>query len=160
MQWSNYYRRSRIMSGVRNFEEFLKENVVKKQSVDKSRSEFLAKESKNSYNSLLKIVKEIGIDEGNSNMFVKLCYDIIMEMIRAKMLLEGYNASGFKVHEAEVSYLRVLNFNERDVQFADQLRFFRNGIVYYGTQLDKVYAKKVIDFTREIFHKLNKLILS
>lgn len=147
------------MRGVRSFDEFIKENVVKKQSIDKSRSEFLARESKNSYTNLLKIIKGIGVDDSNANMFVKLCYDIIMEMIRAKMLLEGYNASGFKAHESEISYLRILNFNERDVQFADQLRFFRNGIVYYGTQLDGIYAKKVIDFTKLIYSKLNKLIL-
>lgn len=148
------------MRGVRSFDEFIKENVVKKQSADKSRSEFLAREAKNSYTNLLKIINGIGVDDSNANMFVKLCYDIIMEMIRAKMLLEGYNASGFKAHEAEISYLRILNFNERDIQFADQLKFFGNGIVYYGTQLDGIYAKKVVDFTKWIYSKLNKLILS
>ena len=60
------------------------------------------------------------------------------------MLLEGYNASGLGAHEAEVSYLRVLGFSENDVQFADQLRFFRNGMLYYGTMLDKEYAKIAI----------------
>jgi len=81
-----------------------------------------------------------------------------MELIRAKMLLEGYNASGFGAHEAEVSYLRVLGFNEKDVQFADQLRFFRNGMLYYGTILDKEYAERVIEFTKKTYAKLKTMI--
>jgi len=77
-------------------------------------------------------------------------------MIRAQMLLEGYNASGFGAHEAEVSYLRVFGFDERDVQFADQMRFFRNGMIYYGTIMDREYAEKVIEFTKRMYAKLKK----
>ena len=77
-----------------------------------------------------------------------------MEIIRAKMLLEGYNASGIGAHEAEVSYMRILGLGEKDVQFADQIRFFRNGMLYYGTILDKEYAEKVIEFTKRIYNKL------
>jgi len=70
------------------------------------------------------------------------------------MLLKGYNAAGQGAHEAEVSYLRVPGFKENDIQFADQLRFFRNGIVYYGTILDKGYAEKVVEFTKNVYLKL------
>ena len=80
----------------------------------------------------------------------------MMELIRAKMLLNGYNASGVGWHEAEVSYLRILGFVEKDVQFADQIRFFRNGMLYYGTILDKEYAEIVIEFTKRIYSKLKK----
>ena len=41
------------MKAIKNFEEFIKERIVKKQSVDKSRAEFLVKEASNSYNNLL-----------------------------------------------------------------------------------------------------------
>ena len=93
----------------------------------------------------------------NANNFVKPCYDILMEMIRAKMLLDGYNASGHGAHEAEVSYLRLLGFNEKDIQFADQLRYFRNGILYYGTILDKEYAELVVDFTKKKYSTLKEV---
>jgi len=49
-----------------------------------------------------------------------------------------------------------LGFNENDVQFANQLRFFRNGMIYYGTILDTEYAEKVIEFTKRIYLKLKK----
>jgi len=145
------------MRPVRNFEEFITERTVKIQGIDKSRSEFLIKESENSYDNLLEKIHLIKIRDSNANDFVKSCYDIITELIRAKMLLKGYNASGIGAHEAEVSYMRILGFNEKDVQFADQLRFFRNGMLYYGTILDKEYAGKVIEFTKRIYQKLRTL---
>ena len=79
-----------------------------------------------------------------------------MELIRAKMLLAGYNAAGFGAHKAEVSFMRVLGFDEKEVQFADQMRFFRNGIVYYGTSLDAEYAQKVIEFTKKNYLRLTQ----
>ncbi len=73
------------------------------------------------------------------------------------MLLEGYNATGQGAHEAEVSYLRVLNFKETEVQFANQLRYFRNGMLYYGTILEQEYAEKVIVFTKKNYDKVKRI---
>lgn len=146
------------MKGIRKFEEFVKENIVKKQSIDKSRAKFLIEESENSYNNILEILKKLKLNDDNANMFIKSCYDIITELIRAKMLLEGYNAAGFRAHEAEISYMRNLGFNENDVQFANQIRYFRNGVLYYGTMLDKTYAEDVIKFTRRIYFKLKDML--
>ncbi len=146
------------MKGILKFDEFIKKNIVKKQSIDISRAEFLIKESENSYNNLLEMIEKLKLNNTNANNFVKLCYDILMVLIRAKMLLEGYNASGFGAHEAEVSYLRVLGFSETDVQFTDQIRFFRNGMLYYGTIVDKEYAQKVIEFTKRIYHRLREMV--
>ncbi|MEK6912683.1 MAG: hypothetical protein AABX26_01865 [Nanoarchaeota archaeon] len=77
-----------------------------------------------------------------------------MELIRAKMLLDGYSASGFDAHKAEIAYLKILNFEYKDTEFLDKMRFFRNGMMYYGTILDKEYAEKVVEFTKKIHKKL------
>ena len=146
------------MKAIKDFEEFIKNNTVKKQSPDKSRAEFLIKESENSYNNLLELIKRINLTDGTANLFIKQCYDILMELIRAKMLREGYNASGHGAHEAEVSYLRLIGFKETEVQFFDKLRFFRNGIVYYGKNLDKEYAEKVIKFTELKYINLKEIL--
>lgn len=146
------------MRAIRKFDEFVKENIVKKQGIDWSRAEFLIKESENSYDNLLEMLEKIELDDKNANTFVKSCYDILMELVRAKMLLKGYNASGFGAHEAEVSYMRVLGFDEKDVQFANQMRFFRNGMLYYGTAIDKIYAEKVIGFTKRLYTKLKEIL--
>ena len=146
------------MRAIKSFDEFIKSGVAKKQSADKSRAEFLMKEAETSIEGLNERVKIMGIDNKNANSIIKDCYDILMELIRAKMLLGGYNAIGQGSHEAEVSYLRRLGFNENDVQFVDQMRFFRNGILYYGTILDKEYAEKVIKFSEKIYLKLKNLL--
>ncbi len=98
----------------------------------------------------------MGINVDNINDYVEHCYDIIMFLIRAKMYLDGYYASGQGAHEAEVSYLRKVGFTEKEVQFMDQMRFFRNGILYYGTALDQEYAEKVVKFTKTVHPKLKE----
>jgi len=138
----------------KRFEEFIKEGIVKKQTPDKSRAEFLIKESENAYKILLLKIEKLGISDDTTNDLIKSCYDILMELIRAKMLLEGYNASGAGAHEAEIAYLKILNYEEKDIQFLNQLRYFRNGMLYYGTILDSEYAEKVIDFTKRNYKKL------
>ncbi len=146
------------MKAIRSFEEFVRQGIVKKQSPDKSRAEFLIKEAEQSYAYLLELIDKIGINKNNTNSHVKNCYDILTELIRARLLLEGFNASGQGAHEAEVSYLRTLSFSEKEVQFADQMRYFRNGMLYYGTILDKEYAKKVFEFTKRIYTKLKNMV--
>ncbi len=146
------------MKSIRKFEEFIAENIVRKQGINRSRVNFLVEESENSYNNLLEMLQKIKLKDTNANAFVKSCHDILMELIRAKMLIDGYNASGFGAHEAEVSYLRNLGFKEQEVQFADQMRFFRNGMLYYGTILDKEYAEKVIEFTKKNYLRLKEMI--
>ena len=134
------------MKDLRDFEEFIKKGIIKKQSPDKSRAEFLFKEAENNYSFLLQLLEKFEITDENANSIIKSCYDILMEIIRAKMLLDGYNASGFDAHKAEVAYLRVLGFEENDVKFADKIRYYRNGMIYYGKAFDKEYAEKVLDF--------------
>jgi len=144
------------MKPIKDFDEFVQNRTVKKQSIDKSRAEFLLKEAENSYEFLLEKIKKIVLTDKNSNDFVKSCHDIIIEIVRADMLLRGYNEAGAGADEAEVAYMRVLGFDESIVQFADQIRYFRNGMLYYGTVLDKEYAEKVIEFTKKIYSELKE----
>ena len=138
------------------FEEYVSEGVVKKQYADISRANFLTKESEKAYSSLMKIIKALGIDDENANTVIKTAYDILMEVIRAEMLKQGYNSVGAGAHEAEVSFTRKLKLSENEVQFLDQLRYFRNGIMYYGKILDKEYAENVMKFLDEIYPRLKR----
>jgi len=144
----------------RNFEEYLAEGVIRKCSSDFSRSRFLIEETNKSFNGLKKRILVMGIDDDNVNSIVKDCYDIILELIRAKLLLEGYNSSGQFAHEAEISYLKNLKFKDSDILFVNELRYFRNSITYYGKQLTIEYAKKVFDFTEKIYSLLREKIES
>lgn len=135
-----------------------KKELLKSKAQINLRAEFLVKESEKNYSFLLQLLNKFEITDDNANSIIKPCYDILMEIIRAKMLLDGYNASGFEAHKAEVAYLKVLGFEEKEVKFADQMRYYRNGMLYYGTLLDKEYAEKVLEFTKRIYKQLKKIL--
>ena len=144
------------MRAIKPFQDFLTEGIVKKQTADHARAQFLLNETEKSYLFIETLVKEMKITENNANSIIKLCYDVIMELLRAKMIQEGYNATGQGAHEAEVAYLREIGCSENDVQFADQMRYFRNRIMYYGKILDKEYAETVFAFMKRIYPLLKK----
>ncbi len=128
--------------------------MVRLGSPDNSRAKILVAEAKQSELFLQSIIISVGVTDETANNVIKLVHDIIMEKIRAVMLAKGYIASGQGAHEAEVAYLKELNFSEQDIQFCNQLRYFRNGISYYGKRFDKTYAEKTITFLSSFKKKL------
>jgi len=143
---------------LKKFREFLEMGIVKKCSPDKSRAEYLIGDADESYKSLREFIDKVGINDANSNIMIKEAYDVVMSLVRAKMLSDGFSASGSGAHAAEVSYLDELKFPEEEVYFANQLRYFRNGILYHGKKLDRRYAEKVYSFLSRIYPKLKKLL--
>ena len=75
-----------------DFNYYLNEKIVRKQSPNIPRAEFLIKETQKSFIGLKNRVEKLGIDEFNANSVIKDCYDIIMEMVRAKLFLDGYSS--------------------------------------------------------------------
>jgi hypothetical protein len=69
-----------------------------------------------------------------------------MSLVRAKLFCDGFKAFGVGAHEAEVSYLEILKFKEKNIRFLNGLRTIRNQIKYEGEQFDKAYAEKTIKF--------------
>ncbi|RME55058.1 hypothetical protein D6777_01765 [Candidatus Woesearchaeota archaeon] len=139
---------------MKDFNEYLEKGIVKKVTSDKQRAENLMQESDSKYDFLNKMIEKMGIDDNTANNFIEFCYNIIIYRIRAIMLEQGFSSSGFGAHEAEVAFAAKLGFSERDVRILDQLRYFRNGILYYAKKFDKEYAEKIINFTREIIKRL------
>lgn len=141
----------------KEFEYYIKKRVIRKIAPDKSRAEFLLNESKVSLEGLKERIEVIGINNKNANSIIKDCYDIVMEIIRAKLLLKGYSSSGSYAHEGEISYLKKLRFLEGEISFLNELRYFRNSVTYYGKILDKEYAEKVYTFLKKILKKLKDM---
>ena len=139
---------------MKTFQEYQKQGIVRKYRMDVERAKSLINASERKMRSLCANLERVGISDDNTNDYAEYCYDTLMLLIRSKLYLEGYSASGKGAHEAEVSYLKILGFPEKDIHFVDQLRFFRNGILYYGTAIDKEYAEKVIEFTKKMYPKL------
>lgn len=141
----------------KEFVFYLKKGIARKCSPDMQRAMFLKKEAQNSMEGLKERVEKIGMNNKNANSIVKDCYDIIMELVRARLYLKGYNCSGPYAHEAEVSYLVEEAFPAEEVSFLNELRRLRNSVTYFGKILDKDYAAKAYDFIVKIYPKLVKL---
>lgn len=139
------------------FEEYLKKGIIRKGSVNRPRAHFLMEEAELTYKGLRKRIKVMGIDDETANSIVKDCYDVLMELIRAKLLLAGYRSAGQYAHEAEISYLRKLGVPDNEISFLNDLRYFRNSVTYYGKLLTVEYAAQVVAFTENFYPKLRAL---
>ncbi|MFC1722965.1 hypothetical protein ACFL0V_02400 [Nanoarchaeota archaeon] len=146
------------MRSLRLFEEFVEDRVVRKKTSDINRAKSLAEEAKKRNKFILELVSKIGIKDSNANYFIENAYDALIELLRAKLLVDGYYSSGEGAHEAEVSYMRDLGFAEREVRFMNDLRYYRNGILYYGKDFDTEYAEKVVEFLRKAYPKMMKIL--
>ena len=147
------------MRNVKSFEEFEQEGVARKVTPDPQRAKNLIFQAQRKLSTLNINIEKVGITPENATDYVEHCYDVIMFLLRAKLFLEGYNCSGQGAHEAEVAYTKHLSLGEKEILFLDQLRSYRNGILYYGKQLDIEYAQKVIVFTKKIYPQLKDKIL-
>lgn len=143
---------------IKKFEEFIKLGIVKKQLPNKARALSIIEEVKGKKQYLEISIKSIPKENLNANVIIDQCYDILIEIIRAKLYIEGYNIGNS--HEAEVSYLRLLKFSESEVRFMDELRYYRNGTKYYGTILNMGYAEQTLLFMKKIYPKLLKTLNS
>ena len=142
-----------------NFEEFLRKEIIKKTFSDNFRVKSIIDEAERKLVFLKRdMLGKVGIADDNANDFIEKMYDILIELVRAKMLKDGFKAQGKGAHEAEVSYMRKMDFSETDVSFMNELRYFRNGIKYYGRKMDKEYAEKVLKFLNKLYSILKKLL--
>lgn len=141
---------------MKKFEEFISSGIVKRQSPNRNRAVSLTKEAEDKKAFLDLTLSKIPSDKMNANFVVNYCYDIIMELIRAKMFMEGFNAGNS--HEAEVSYLQLLGFSQAEVEFMDELRYYRNGTKYYGTILENSYSDKALVFLNKNYSRIKNIV--
>jgi hypothetical protein len=141
---------------LKSFEEYKENGIVRKRTPDNARSRSLTEEAAARKAFLNDMKEKIGLSDGNANYFIENSYDILIGVVRASMLREGLFATGEGAHEAEVSFMRTLGFSEGNVRFMNELRYFRNGILYYGKRFNSEYAKRVLEFLEKAYPKINK----
>ncbi len=141
---------------MKDFEEFMRSGMARRQTPNRHRASSLYGEAARKKEFLYTALKSIPEEKMSANFIVDACYDILLELIRANMHADGFNVKNS--HEAEVSYSKKLGFSEADMHFLDEIRYFRNGIKYYGKVLDIGYAKKVLSFVKKAYPKLSKML--
>lgn len=90
------------------------------------------------------------IDEINISSYVSLTYDSLREILEAICILKGYKILS---HVCIGELLKIL-IDDFDYNEFDRMRYIRNGINYYGVQVDFEQGKEIID---KIFKMKNKL---
>ena len=141
---------------MRTFEEFMRLGFARKQTPNNERAKSLVEESEDKYKFLQTALKSVPKDKMSANFIVESCYDILIELIRAKMFIDGFNSNNS--HEAEISYMEKIKFSETEIRFMDELRYNRNGIKYYGKRFELEYAEKVLKFMKQIQPQLKQLL--
>jgi len=139
---------------MKDFNEFLKEGIVRKHSPNAQRALSLFKEANEKKEFLEFTLKNTPTERMLPNFIIEYCYDIMLETLRARMLLNGFSSGNS--HEAEVAYSISIGFTKQEAQFLDQIRYNRNGIKYYGKILDKEYAGNVLKFFKKVYPLLKK----
>lgn len=147
------------MRALGKFEEYVKTGTVRRRRPDIARARSLISEAEHRRTFLRELMQKIPVSSENANYFVEGAYDVVISLIRAKLLVDGYVSSGEGAHEAEVTYMRNLGFSERDTRFMNDLRYFRNSIKYYGKQFDQEYAEKVLEFMEQLYPRLTEILV-
>ena len=75
------------MNHIKEFEEYLKKGIAKKQTPDMNRANALIEESAESYDILKEDIAKKGVTDRNANHLIKNAYDIIMELIKMLKLI-------------------------------------------------------------------------
>jgi len=145
------------MRPLRPFTSYLDEGVIKRVTPDPERAASLRKESRRKLKTLTTNLRLVGITAENANDYAEYCYDLLMLSVRALLYEHGYVARGAGAHEAEVAALTNFGIADDDIRFLNQLRYFRNGMLYYGTTIDEQYARQVITFTKRLAQALKEV---
>ena len=141
---------------LKSFKAYIEQGIVKRQDPNLSRATSLITESKSKKQYLEITLQLIPKEQLNANVIADQCYDILIELIRAKLQIDGYSTG--QSHEAEVSYLGILGFPIHDIKMMDELRYYRNGTKYYGVKLEMIYAEQIIKFMKEMYSRLLKIL--
>lgn len=142
---------------MKTFEEYQQEGIVKNIRPDNERAKSFLEEARRKLEILSLKKEKLGINDTLANDYVEDCYNTILFCIRAKMLEQGFTSSGKGAHEAEVAFALKIGFSQNDCIILDQLRYFRNGILYYGKRFDEEYANTIISFTHKVCKEHFKL---
>ncbi len=131
---------------MKEFAYFLATKDVKKQSSDVHLAKSTAKDSVDR----LEMAQAILLTQ-KPKYVLENAYESTRELIDAILYAEGYKSYS---HEASVSYLLNIGFSIKEAEIVDWLRRKRNGIKYYGEDVELNDAKEAIKIAKATNEKL------
>ena len=135
---------------MKEFEFFVNNGDVKKQSVDKNLSKSTFKDSLER----IEFTKSI-MHKSKPKFVLENAYELAREAADSLLHLEGFKSYS---HEASIVYLAKKGFSENDLSEFNRYRKIRNGIKYYGKSCDDSEAKSALVFAEKIISNIKKLL--
>ncbi len=136
-----------------SWEEFIREGIVRKISIDKNLILSLLKTSDEGLN----FFKDTKVKEDNSSTLFKNYYDALREICEALALSRGYK---IYQHEAITSFLKNILREDRISYKFDRFRILRNGVHYYGKIIPEKETEKSINEIKEIIGLIKRKYLN
>ncbi len=86
--------------------------------------------------------ERLDIDETTAATVVTLFYDSLRELLEAKSVEKGYKIYN---HDCYCAFLKEIEKDEKLGNSFDRFRRIRNGINYYGKDIDVISAKEIVE---------------
>ena len=125
---------------IENFDHYLRENLVKKQSIDINESDSLFKRSKDR----LRYIETQKINDFTSPFIFENIYESMREAIQSLMSLKGYKPYS---HEVLVAFLQEFyKMKSSDLNDFNRFRILRNKVVYKAQTISTETCKEAFGF--------------
>lgn len=148
MQW---YCDLWLPVNMKDFEYYIKEREVKIQTPNKIQSLSIFKSAK----ARLEHTKKFPVLKEEAKYILEDSYDAIREACDSLLIRDGYKSYS---HIASIIYLRKFKFEESDLRKINRFRKLRNGIKYYGEDVELKDAVDALFIAEKIITKIKKLI--
>lgn len=96
-------------------------------------------------------LEKISVIESNANYIFEGYYSCVLELIHAKVLVEGYKVTN---HICLGFYIRDVLQKEEWFRIFDDCRYKRNSLLYYGRKMDFETAKDSIEKCKKLLNIL------
>ena len=136
---------------MKDFNFYLKNDLVKKKEVDIFEAEALIKKAEKRINYS---IKGREINQNNSSFIFEEIYECLREAFQSLMSLKGYKPYS---HEVIFVFLKKFyNFDDFDIMNFDKYRILRNKSMYNGEEISVEKCKESLDFLLKMFPKIKK----
>lgn len=130
-----------------DFKECMKKKIIKQASLDHNKIKAIRSIAKQKMLSADYLPKEHIIAK------ITLYYDVLRELLEALALEKGYKIYN---HECYRAFLKEIMNLSREGDLFDILRRVRNGINYYGKNVDNSESKQIIADLKSLIKKFSK----
>ncbi len=133
-----------------DFEFYLDEGKVKRQSPDKEFAKSLINDASERFEKSTMLDVKLF-----SKIIFENIYDAIREILDALLAADGYKSYS---HEASIAYLRKYKIEDSVIMELDSLRYKRNSSKYYGKGISPDDVLEIIRFYKSHSEQLIQII--